>query len=157
MTVAWENNLGVMMGLITKTLFAGGIIFAMPSPPTVMQMADGSTQPISSTSWTYISAAADTVADMKSFCDRKPQVCSTAQYLAVAMEGKAKYSAKLLYEWANESTKGQMASNASQITAEADPIKTGTLKLRGTIADNSTLRMEDLIPEWHGTLTPDKG
>ena len=146
------------MGLIRKAIFAGGIIFAMPSPPAVVQTGQVAQSMPDSTSWNYISAAADTVADMKSFCERKPQVCITAQYLAVSMEGKARYSAKLIYEWANESAKGQTAALPNKIMA-SDPINTGTLKtkLRGTIAENSTLKMEDLVPEWHGTLDPDQG
>jgi hypothetical protein len=146
------------MGLIRKALVVGGIIFAMPSPPATVQTGQVAQSMPDSTSWNYISAAADTVADMKSFCERKPQVCITAQYLAVSMEGKARYSAKLIYEWANESAKGQTAALPNKIMA-SDPINTGTLKtkLRGTIAENSTLKMEDLIPEWHGTLDPDQG
>ncbi len=146
------------MGLLRKAIFIGGIIFAMPSPPVILQPGQIAQTMPDSTSWTYIAAAADAVADMKSFCDRKPQVCSTAQYLAVTMEGKAKYSAKLLYEWANESTHGQTAALPQNLAA-SDPINTGTIKpkLRGTLAENSTLKIEDLVPEWHGTLTPDKG
>ena len=145
------------MGLLRKAIFIGGIIFAMPSPPVVLQPGQVAQAMPDSTSWTYIAAAADAVADMKGFCDRKPQVCSTAQYLAVTMEGKAKYSAKILYEWANESTRGQTASLPQNLAA-SDPINTGTIKvkLRGSLAENSTLKIEDLVPEWHGTLTPDK-
>ena len=146
------------MGLIRKALVVGGIIFAMPSPPATVQTGQAAQSMPDSTSWNYISAAADTVADMKSFCERKPQVCITAQYLTISMEGKARYSAKLIYEWANESAKDQTAALPNKIMA-SDPINTGTLKtkLRGTIAENSTLKMEDLIPEWHGTLDPDQG
>jgi Family of unknown function (DUF5330) len=146
------------MGLLKKAIVIGGVIFAMPSPPVVLQPGQTAQTMPDSTSWAYFAAAADAVADMKSFCDRKPQVCSTAQYLAVTMEGKAKYSAKLLYEWANESTHGQTASLPQNLAA-SDPITTGTvkLKLRGTLAENSTLKIEDLVPEWHGTLAPDKG
>ena len=147
------------MGLIRKAIFIGGVIFALPSaPPGTVQDGQMALAMPSSTSWTYIAAAADAVADVKGFCDRKPQVCSTAQYLAVSMEGKAKYSAKLIYEWANESTKGQQASTGVQL-ATSDPAKIGTLKpkLRGTLGESSTLTMEDLVPEWHGTLKPEKG
>ena len=146
------------MGLIRKAIFVGGVIFAMPSPPATMPAGQVVQSVADSTSWNYIAAAADTVADMKSFCERKPQVCITAQYLAVSMEGKARYSAKLIYEWANESANGQTAALPNKIMA-SDPINTGTVKakLRGTIAENSTLKIEDLVPEWHGTLEPDKG
>ena len=149
--------MGAEMGLLRKAILVGGVIFAMPSPPVVLQPGQTVQTMPNSTSWTYIAAAADAVADMKSFCGRKPQVCSTAQYLAVTMEGKARYSAKLLYEWANESTQGQTAALPQNLAA-SDPINTGTIKikLRGSLAENSTLKIEDLVPEWHGTLTPDK-
>lgn len=146
------------MGLIRKAIFMGGIIFAMPSPPATMQ-ADQTAQVMpDSTSWTYIAAAADTVSDLKSFCERKPQVCTTAQYIAGSVEGKARYSARLVYEWANESAKGQSVS-LPEITASVEPNTTVILKnkLRGTIGDNFTLKMEDRVPAWHGTLAPEKG
>ncbi len=120
---------------------------AMPSPPAQLQSgATALTTP--STSWTYIAAAADTVADLKSFCERKPQVCSTAQYLAGSLEGKAKYSAKLVYEWANST------APTPQSLAKADPIRTGSVdvKMAASAPVNSTLRIEDLIPEWRGTI-----
>lgn len=120
---------------------------AMPSPP--VQLQSGATALATpSTSWTYIAAAADTVADLKSFCERKPQVCSTAQYLAGTLEGKAKYSAKLVYEWANS------AAPPPQTLAKADPISTGSInfKMATSMSANSTLRIEDLIPEWRGTI-----
>ena len=150
--------MGAMMGLLRKAIVLGGVILAMPSPPATVQSNQMAQAMADSTSWTYIAAAADTVADMKSFCERKPQVCITARYIAVTMEGKAKYSAKIIYEWASESTGGQTALMPKNLAA-ADPINTGTVqvKLRGTLAENSTLKIEDLVPEWHGTLTPDKG
>ena len=150
--------MGAMMGLLRKAIVLGGVILAMPSPPATVQTTQMAQAMADSTSWTYIAAAADTVADMKSFCERKPQVCITARYIAVTMEGKAKYSAKIIYEWASESTGGQTALMPKNLAA-ADPINTGTVqvKLRGTLAENSTLKIEDLVPEWHGTLSPDKG
>ncbi len=136
------------MGLIRKAIVIGGALLAMPSPPAQLQngVADLS---YPSTSWTYIAAAADTVADLKSFCERKPQVCTTAQYVAGSLEGKAKYSAKLVYEWASESS-----ASHPQILAKADPIETGTAdhKVATSLSGNSTLRIEDLIPEWRGTI-----
>jgi Family of unknown function (DUF5330) len=150
--------LGAAMGILRKAIVLGGIILAMPSPPAKVQTTQMAPAMADSTSWNYIAAAADTVADVKNFCDRKPQVCITARYIAVTMEGKAKYSARLLYEWASESTAGQTAMLPKNLAA-ADPINTSSMpaKLRGTLAENSTLKIEDLVPEWHGTLSPDKG
>jgi len=60
------------MGLIRKIIVVGGALLAMPSPPAQLQsVATALTTP--STSWTYIAAAADTVADLKSFHRCVPQ------------------------------------------------------------------------------------
>ncbi|MDE2444899.1 MAG: DUF5330 domain-containing protein [Alphaproteobacteria bacterium] len=147
------------MGLIRKAIFIGGVIFAMPSPPAMMQAGSvAQLMPTDSTSWTYIAAAADTVADLKGFCERKPQVCVTAQYLASTMEGKAKYSAKLVYEWANESAKGATTPVGEQMTATAEmPPPMAKSKMHGTVAENSTLTIEDMAPVWRGTIKAEKG
>jgi Family of unknown function (DUF5330) len=150
----WEEKRKNNMGLIRKAIVIGGALMAMPSPPpdqTGNQVAISSP----STSWAYIAAATDTVADLKSFCERKPQVCGTAQYLAVTLEGKAKYSAKIIYEWANDSTSVISHKPSSiQELAAADPIMTGTSGLRLTtdLSANSTLRLDDLVPEWRGSI-----
>jgi hypothetical protein len=147
--------LELKMGLLRKLIVVGGAFMAMPSPPQTVQTAQTVAAAAPSSSWAYLSAAADTVADVKDFCARKPQVCGTAQYLVGSLEGKAKYSAKLVYEWANESASG----TKPQSLAKVDPIQTGSTNLR--IANlglhNSTLEIEDLIPEWRGTLVPEKG
>ena len=146
------------MGLIRKAIFVSGLVFAMPSAPATMQAGQTAMVMPDSSSWAYIAAAADTVADLKGFCDRKPQVCTTAQYIAGSMEGKAKYGAKLLYEWANESAKGQTAVVLENMAAgEPNTSVVAKTKLRGTIAENSTLKIEDLVPAWRGTLTQAKG
>jgi hypothetical protein len=139
------------MGLIRKIIVVGGALMAMPSPPQTSQTAV--TAP--STSWSYVSAAADAVSDFKGFCERKPQVCMTAQYLASTVEGKAKYSAKLVYEWASESSSPEEKPPAK--LAKADNIKTSTVGPEFARQSTSTLRIEDLVPEWHGTLQPEKG
>jgi hypothetical protein len=155
----WDYILGAVMGLIRKVIVLGGALMAMPSPPPSLQNPAAAQAGYSSASWTYISAAADTVADVKGFCERKPQVCSTAQYLAVNVEAKAKYSARLIYEWANESATGKTAVHLPQNIAKSDPIKTGSIdvKVASNSSGNTTLRIEDLIPEWRGSIDLDKG
>jgi hypothetical protein len=153
----WVKNLEFMMGMIRKIIVVGGALLAMPSPPPSEHTGGVAQNTMPSSSWTYISAAAETVADVKGFCARKPQVCGTAQYLAASLEGKAKYSAKLVYEWASESSSG--SSYMPQSLALADPIKTGSadVQVASSLSGNTTLRMEDLIPEWRGTIEPEKG
>jgi hypothetical protein len=145
------------MGLIRKIIVVGGALMAMPAPPQTVQNGNIVQAVAPSSSWAYISAAADTMADVKDFCARKPQVCGTAQYLVGSLEGKAKYSAKLVYEWANESATGN--PHKLQNLAKADPIQTGSTDTRFASLGlhNSTLEIEDLIPQWRGTLEPEKG
>ena len=145
------------MGLFRKAIVVGAIVFVMPTPPASENGGVAQATANSST-FAYIAAAVDTMADVKGFCERKPEVCATAQYFASSFEGKAKYSAKLIYEWANESASGRRSASLPADQAASDPIKTGSTpkKLKGSLAENSTLTMQDLLPEWKGTLKPDK-
>jgi Family of unknown function (DUF5330) len=143
------------MGLIRKAIVIGGALLALPTPPAQVQTGLSDTSISPTMSWAYISAASDTVADFKGFCERKPQVCGTAQYLAGSLEGKAKYSAKLLYEWANESGSGLSKPPLTiEELAQVDPILTGTAQLRlvTDLSGNSTLSIDDLVPEWRGSI-----
>jgi hypothetical protein len=66
--------------------------------------------------------------------------------VAAKLEAKAKYSVRLIYEWANEASQDGTALPADR-TARADQIVTGSTTLA---AGRSTLILEDLIPEWRG-------
>ena len=146
------------MGLIIRTLVVGGALLALPSPPQLPEDAAGIK--VGTNSWAYIAAAAETVSDFKGFCERKPQVCVTAQYLASGLEGKAKYNAKLLYEWANESSQDKSKLvKVPQNLANADPIRTSGVErvIASVGTSSSTLRIDDLLPEWQGKKQPKKG
>ncbi len=130
------------MGLIRKAIVLGGVLLALPSPPAVQQMAGGQANFQSST-FATITAAADTVADFKGFCQRRPQACVIGQYLAYTLENKAKYTARLLYEWANP-----MAANQEQIAETAAVPKhtkvTPPLRL-ATLTEAKPSKIEDLL------------
>ena len=155
------------MGLIRKAIILGGIIAAMPSPPPdSTDPASQSAQSSLGAGIAYVSAVTDAVGDAKGFCARQPQVCSTAFYFASTLQGKAKYSAKLIYQWANESGAAPKPAQAeAQQVAQApleklEPPAVVPLPLRRkthlNVADNSDLKIEDLINEIHGTLPPAK-
>jgi hypothetical protein len=120
--------------------------YFMPSPPedrlgATRQTADNPQ------ATEYLSAAVSTVADMRDFCNRQSAVCDTAHYLAVKLEGKAKYSIELLYQWAHESnglTPQQQADNSTY----AAPQNQATAANETEAAGQNTLQLEDLIPEW---------
>ncbi len=120
--------------------------YLMPSPPEGrmgLSAQTGEDPPATE----FLSAAVSTVADMRDFCTRQASVCDTAHYLAVKLEGKAKYSVELLYQWANESNGGTLPSQA--LDGEATAVR-NLASTSGEIQSNgqNTLQLEDLIPEW---------
>jgi hypothetical protein len=131
------------MGLIRKALVVGGLFLVLPSPPAP-QEADG--QPgMQSSTFAAITAAADTFADFKGFCERRPQACVTGQYLAASLEGKARYGARLIYEWANPHA-AQDAQQAAAILPLAKPDAKAKPQLRLATLNNSTPKsIEDLL------------
>ena len=149
------------MGILRNTVILGAVALAMPNPPA-SEMKDG-VVPESASSFVYVAAAAETFADVRAFCERRPAVCKAAGHIAGNMEAKAKYSAKLIYEWANEASgaEGKSAALPADLAA-ADPIATGTTgDSKGLAVSQSTLKLEDLIPEWKapaaGRTAPKKG
>lgn len=136
----------------------GGIIVALPSQPHSALVEGGAQENL--VSWNYFSAAAEAVSDFNGFCDRKPLVCVTAQSLAGVLESKAKYSVKLVYQWANESTDGQpRKAKLPGNLAKVDTIRTSSFKsaVASITTGTSTLKIEDLLPEWHGSFSAEKG
>jgi hypothetical protein len=139
------------MRIFRTIIVLTGIAVLLPSPPersepVASAVAAGASVP------GIVATAAQTVSDVASFCARQPGVCETAGYLANKMEAKAKYSVKLLYEWANESAAVPEVSDG-MLEAKTDPITTGSapgLRLAAAQDGQSTLKLEDLIPEWRG-------
>jgi Family of unknown function (DUF5330) len=98
------------MGILRTLLIAGAGLALLPSPPPG---PSGEPVPSGPGNFAYLAAAAETVADLKGFCQRNPTACSTAGAAATIVEGKAKYSAKLVYEWANtEKPKPELVQTA---------------------------------------------
>ncbi len=152
------------MGLIRKAILIGGVIAAMPSaPPDSADQMQVAAQSSLGAGIAYVSAVGATVSDAKGFCLRQPQVCSTVQYVATSLQGKAKYSARLIYQWANDSAvAAKPEAETGQLVAEvpakpeAAPAPALRKKTHVNVADNSDLRIEDLINDIHGTLPPSK-
>ncbi len=135
------------MGMLRNIMIVGAALAFMPSPPP----GENGTATVSTGAFAYVAAAAETVADMRSFCQRNPNVCVTATSLAQTMEGKAKYSAKLIYEWANEATSDARTAQLPSDVALADPIQTSAPPQRRVDLQESqsTLSVADLVEPWH--------
>lgn len=104
-----------------------------------------------------VSSAGSAISDAAGFCARQPEVCQTVAYVAGRLEAKAKYSAKLLYEWASDASSDPELPRTIQ---EVDSLQTGSTQVAlastGKGAGQSTLRIEDLIPEWRGPVASKK-
>jgi Family of unknown function (DUF5330) len=125
---------------IFRTLFllTAGVLL-IPSPPD-----DGSRLAGQQASTPQmLGAALSAVADVKGFCGRQPGVCDTAGIVAATLEGKAKHGVKLLYEWANGGAEGGVDDIQTGSTSKADGSSSAVPK-------QSTLTLQDLIPEWRG-------
>jgi hypothetical protein len=156
-TAGWNTAIGDKMGILRNTLIIGAIALALPTPPPA-QTPDGSVPP-SVSPFAYFTVASETFADVRAFCLRKPGVCQTLDSIAVHMQAKAKYSAKVIYEWANEAAEPAAVKAALPgDLASADPGITGsTGKRRSKIQSQSTLRIDDLLPEWTEPKPRSKG
>jgi hypothetical protein len=88
------------MGILRKAIVAGGLFAALPMPPPGA-VPTPSEQQAGPGTFAYVAAASDTFADVSSFCQRRPLACDVGQYIAVTAQAKARYSAKIVYEWAN--------------------------------------------------------
>ena len=137
------------MRIIRTILVLSGITVFMPSPPddTNKVVPSGNTADTG-----YFEVATSTFSDLASFCERQPGVCETAGFVADKLELKAKYGARLIYEWANEANPTPSTALQPDIAQGSDPIETGSTKLTSATqtspASQSTLRLEDLIPVW---------
>lgn len=122
------------MGLLRKAVVLGGILYALPTPPATVDVAGEPS--LQASTIATLSAATEAVADARTFCGRRPQVCTTGLYLYSKVEAKAKYSAKLAYEWATPS-----AAPAVSVRGKA---ATPPLRL-ATVTDAKPSKIEDLL------------
>ena len=148
------------MRLIRTILLLAGAGFLLPSPPEDAAAPNRPVQQVSTIA--MLSSASSAFSDVTSFCVRQPGVCETAGYVAARLEAKAKYSVKLIYEWASTATSDPQAPPASQEAIKVDGLKTGTVRMAAGEqkqplgSGQSTLKIEDLIPAWRGPVAPRK-
>jgi hypothetical protein len=143
------------MRLIRTIVVLAGAGFLLPAPPEAppgATTAPHGAQPVSTLD--MLSSAGSAVSDVAGFCLRQPEVCSTATYMAERLEAKAKYSVKLIYEWAAESTADPEVPQGTQEATDVDLLTTGTVMAAAgepsSRTSQSTLRIDDLVPEWRG-------
>ena len=147
---------GVDMRIIRTIIVLAGVAVFIPSPPEDVSQAAPSVASTEVSDTGYFAVATNTFSDLASFCARQPGVCEAAGFVAHKLELKAKYGARLIYEWANEASSTSSAVQP-EIANSSDPIETGSMKLasakRLPKTSQSTLRLNDLIPVWRGPVS----
>jgi len=128
------------MRIIRTIILLTGIGILLPSPPETSNGPDAQQADLGTPS--VIGSATMAFADVASFCGRQPGVCQTAGYVAGKLEAKAKYSVKLIYEWASESAGDPQPPLGNQASASDSAAKVATED------GQSTLKPDDLIPAW---------
>jgi Family of unknown function (DUF5330) len=137
------------MGMLRTLIVLGAGFALLPSPPPADTPPGAEPQ---AGAISYVAAAAETMADMRSFCQRNPNLCATAGSLANSVEGKAKYSAKLIYEWANGKPVDVRTVDLPEDLASAAET---TASIRGALHEDdpqNTLTLADLEPEWQAPV-----
>lgn len=138
------------MGVFRTIMVLTGVTVFMPAPSDEPAPVNPARDSVS-----VVSAASRTVSDVASFCGRQPGVCDTAGYVAGKLEAKAKYSVRLIYEWASEANGEPSVSPLEDVAANDRP-STGPV-LASARDPGSTLKIEDLIPRWREPTSPQQG
>lgn len=128
--------------------------FLLPSPPESQQPPQ---QAKIAATPELMAAAVNAAGDMGSFCSRQPAVCSTATSLAGTLEAKARYSIKLLYEWANKEAAAVPPKLGAVQTDAALPVASFQMAAADVEPSQSTLKLEDIIPDWRNPLDVQRG
>ena len=140
------------MGILRTIIVLSGLTAFIPAPPENSAQASASSFAEGAN---YLTAATGTFADLAGFCNRQPGVCRTAGFVVAKLERKAKYGVRMIYEWAHE------AKTTEPDVVQGDPIKTGSLRLVSAenqrTVSQTTLTIEDLIPEWLGPKAATNG
>lgn len=130
------------MGFLLRTAFWLGVVAVLL--PTVTRTPSDGDGAAAVSAADAASAAASTVADLRQFCARQPDVCAIGTQVAVAIGQKAQAGAKIMYEMVSE-----MLSSS-----ERTPVTTGATALKGDLArpqaSQNTLTAADLAPDWRG-------
>src|SRR5262245_52852807 len=84
-------------------------------------------------------AAASTVADMRQFCERRPDACAVGAQAAAALGERAQAGARMVYDFLTEKAAGAKTPQARPAAKSAD-----------------TLTADDRVPAWRSPSRKDQ-
>ena len=130
------------MRILRTILVLTGITVFMPSPPDDSNkvVLAGNTADAG-----YFEVATNTYSDLAAFCERQPGVCETAGFVAHKLELKAKFGARLIYEWANEANPTPPTALQPDIAQGSDPIEQDQ---QSWLRPNRPLRLPNQRSAW---------
>ena len=144
------------MRLIRMVLILTGAAVLMPAPPEELSAKTAGMESTQISAVEMLSSATSTFSDVAGFCSRQPGACQTAAYVAAHLQAKAKYSVRLVYEWATQDKQPDGRAIVPVQVDNTDDLQTGSnitvLAKSDPPAGQSTLRLDDLIPVWRGPL-----
>lgn len=148
------------MRIIRTLILLGAAGLFLPSPPEDPSARQAEAEGPSA--FEMMSSAGATAADAATFCSRQAEVCAVAGYMAGQLERKLLYSASLLWGWAWEENPSGGAAGGSGgvivLSVEGDvPEPAPADGAAATPQGQSTLRLDDLIPEWRGPISNKDG
>lgn len=137
------------MRIFRTLIVLAGAGLLLPSPPEGWRAADQA-EPQQPSVLALLTSAGAAASDAASFCTRQPDVCSIAGYLADKAIAKAIYSASLAWGWAGKDGPPPATGPSAALSVPGDVPET----LPAAEGGQSTLELDDLIPEWR---EPGKG
>lgn len=137
------------MRLFRTVFLLGALAALLPSPPEDHGTATVATREVSAPETIF--AASRTASDLGGFCGRQPLVCETSGFIAANLEAKAKYGARLISEWAGETSGPGQLIEAQRSAASPPVLRSGSAE-----GPQNTLTMQDLIPAWRDPAGPRK-
>lgn len=129
-----------MFFLLRMAFWLGIVLILLPTGGTQRSPAAGDVGASDA-----ISAASETVHDIKGFCSREPNACTVGSQLATTIGYRAQAGAKMLYELLTEAL---APPDAGSLSGHSDRPDLTTASLRPT--SQNTLTAADLAPPWRG-------
>jgi hypothetical protein len=134
-----------MMFLLRTAFWACVALALLPSfAPT-----PSSSVPVDLSASEAVTAASATVADVSSFCDRRPQACAAGAEIFSALEQRVQAGAKIVFAFASDRLAKPERTAAPSTAAVPQPPPS-----MADIAKPSqhTLTSADMAPAWRGPL-----
>jgi len=130
-----------MLFLLRMAFWLGVVLVLLPTGGT--QRTPGGSEVHAADA---ISAASETMHDLKGFCGREPNACAVGSQLATTIGYRAQAGAKMLYELLTEALASHDAAAPAASETKPEPVASSLQRA----SSENTLTPTDLAPAWRG-------